>query len=60
MKKNVSGLDHTARLAGGALLVLLGIAGYTGFVWVAVGPSPQALTAIVLVVMIGRNTRKAA
>ncbi|SEO45532.1 Protein of unknown function [Halogranum amylolyticum] len=46
MKKNVGGMDRTARLIVGPLLVLTGIAGYAGMLALAVGPLPQALTSV--------------
>jgi len=51
MNKNVGGYDRIGRFVLGALLVVVGIAGYAGVVWVAVGPLPQALTSVVLVVI---------
>jgi VIT1/CCC1 family predicted Fe2+/Mn2+ transporter len=53
MNKNVGGMDQKARLVVGTILIVLGIGGYTGLVPVAVGPLPQALTSIVLVVIAG-------
>ncbi|MFC6787277.1 DUF2892 domain-containing protein [Halobaculum halobium] len=52
MNKNVGGIDRIARLILGPILVLAGIAGYAGLLALAVGPLPQALTAI-LVFLIG-------
>lgn len=52
MEQNVGGLDRTVRLVVGLLLLLVGIAGYAGLVWLAVGPVPQAL-ASVIVALIG-------
>lgn len=52
MKKNVGGMDRIARLVIGPVLVLAGIAGYAGFLALAVGPLPQAL-ASVLVFLVG-------
>jgi hypothetical protein len=51
MNRNVGGSERIARLGIGALLLLLGVAGYAGAIPVAVGPLPQALTAIALVVV---------
>lgn len=51
MDKNVGGYDRLARFVVGALLVLAGVAGYAGLFRVAVGPLPQALTSLVLVVV---------
>lgn len=48
MKKNVGGYDRIGRLAIGALLILAGIAGYIGYIQVAIGPLPQAAMAGVL------------
>jgi hypothetical protein len=48
MKKNVGGRDRTARLVVGPLLILAGIAGYVGFLGLAVGPLPQALTSVIV------------
>jgi len=51
MERNVGGYDRIGRLVIGAVLVLAGIAGYAGLFRVAVGPVPQALGALVLVVI---------
>jgi len=51
MERNVGGYDRIARLGIGAVLVLVGIAGYVGFVRVAYGPLPQALTSVALAVI---------
>ena len=51
MERNVGGYDRIGRLVIGALLVLAGIAGYAGLLTVAVGPVPQALAALVLLVV---------
>lgn len=51
MQKNVGGLDRIARFVIGAILVLAGIAGYIGMIRVAMGPMPQALMALLLVVV---------
>jgi hypothetical protein len=48
MQKNVGGIDRIARLVVGPILILAGIAGYAGFLVLAVGPLPQALTAVIL------------
>lgn len=48
MKKNVGGTDRIVRLVIGAVLVLAGIAGYAGFLALAVGPLPQALTSVIV------------
>ncbi|MEF8757419.1 MAG: DUF2892 domain-containing protein [Halobacteriales archaeon] len=48
MKLNVGGGERTARLVVGALLLVVGLAGYAGMVPVAVGPFPQFLTSVVL------------
>ncbi|MFW6152790.1 MAG: YgaP family membrane protein [Halobacteriota archaeon] len=51
MKRNVGGLDRTARLVIGVVLVLIGVAGYIGLLWVAFGPVPQALGSVVIVLI---------
>lgn len=51
MKKNVGGMDRIARLGIGSVLVLAGIAGYAGVLALAVGPFPQALTSVLLVLV---------
>lgn len=51
MEMNVGGYDRLGRLVIGAVLVLAGIAGYAGLVPVAVGPFPQALLSLILVVI---------
>lgn len=51
MDKNVGGYDRLARFVIGAVLVLAGGAGYAGALPVAVGPLPQALTSVALVVV---------
>lgn len=51
MEKNVGGYDRLGRFVIGALLVVAGIAGYTGMLRVAVGPVPQALMALILVLI---------
>jgi len=51
METNVGGLDRTVRLVLGVLLLAVGVLGYAGVVRVAVGPLPQALTSIVLVLI---------
>lgn len=48
MKKNVGGMDRLARLVIGAILVVVALAGYAGVFVLAVGPLPQALTAVVV------------
>ena len=48
MERNVGGYDRIARLGIGAVLIIVGIAGYVGFVRVAYGPFPQALTSVAL------------
>ena len=48
MEPNVGGYDRTARLVIGTVLLVAGVAGYAGFVWVAYGPLPQALTSAAL------------
>ncbi|MFB6122556.1 MAG: DUF2892 domain-containing protein [Haloferacaceae archaeon] len=51
MKQNVGSVDRLVRIAGGALLLLVGVGGFAGVVPVAVGPLPQALTSVVLVLL---------
>lgn len=51
MERNVGGYDRIGRIVVGAALLLGGIAGYVGIVWVAYGPLPQALTSIVAAVI---------
>ncbi|MFW5959393.1 MAG: YgaP family membrane protein [Natronomonas sp.] len=48
MKKNVGGIDRLGRLVIGAILVLVAIAGYAGLFVLAVGPLPQAFTAVIV------------
>lgn len=48
MEKNVGGLDRTARLIVGPILLLAGIAGYAGLLVLAVGPIPQALASVIV------------
>jgi len=48
MEPNVGGYDRVARLVVGTVLLVAGVAGYVGFVWVAHGPLPQALTSVAL------------
>ena len=50
MKKNVGGTDRMARLVLGVVLIVAGIAGYAGLLPLAVGPLPQALTAVIVFV----------
>lgn len=51
MNKNVGGYDRIGRFVIGAILLVVGIVGYVGMVRVAVGPVPQALTSLVLVLI---------
>jgi hypothetical protein len=51
MNRNVGGMDRNLRLVIGAVLLVAGIAGYAGQLAVAVGPLPQALTAVVLAIV---------
>jgi hypothetical protein len=53
MDRNVGGYDRLGRFVIGAVLVIAGIGGYAGMLRVAVGPLPQALTAVVLVLIGG-------
>lgn len=51
MTRNVGTLDRLVRFIVGPLMLLVGIAGYLGAIPVAIGPVPQALGALVLVVL---------
>lgn len=51
MERNVGGSDRLARVAVGVVLLAAGVAGYAGAVPLAVGPLPQALTAVAAVVV---------
>ncbi len=51
MEHNVGGTDRTVRCVLGGILAVVGALGYAGMVPVAFGPFPQALTALVLVVV---------
>lgn len=51
MNQNVGGYDRLGRFVIGAVLLVGGIVGYAGMVRVAVGPLPQALTALILVLL---------
>ncbi len=51
MNKNVGGNDRIARLVIGPILVLAGVAGYAGLLVLAVGPLPQALTSVIVVLV---------
>lgn len=51
MHVNVGGYDRIARLVLGPLLFVVGIAGYAGLVPLAVGPVPQALVSLLLVLV---------
>lgn len=51
MKTNVGGADRTARLLVGSALLVLGSAGYLGTVRLAIGPVPQALASIVVILV---------
>ncbi|MFP4188806.1 MAG: YgaP-like transmembrane domain [Halobacteriales archaeon] len=46
MQPNVGGYDRLGRLVVGVVLLLVSVAGYAGFVRLAFGPFPQALTAV--------------
>jgi len=51
MKQNVGSMDRTVRIALGALLVLVGVAGYAGVLplaWIGIG---QALAGVVAAVI---------
>jgi len=49
IQPNVGDTDRLVRVAVGALLLVIGILGYAGTITTAVGPLPQALTSLVLV-----------
>jgi len=51
MHKNVGGYDRIGRFVIGAALLVAGVVGYAGLLRVAVGPVPQALTALLLVLI---------
>jgi hypothetical protein len=51
MNKNVGGYDRIGRFVIGAVLLVGGIVGYAGVLRVAVGPIPQALMALILVLI---------
>lgn len=51
MNRNVGGYDRIGRLAIGAILLAVAVAGYAGLVTLAVGPLPQALAAVVVAVV---------
>ncbi|GAB6861513.1 hypothetical protein JCM17092_16020 [Haloplanus litoreus] len=51
VNKNVGGYDRLGRSVIGAVLLVVGIVGYVGLLRVAVGPVPQALMALILVVV---------
>jgi hypothetical protein len=51
MHKNVGGYDRIGRFVIGAVLLVAGIVGYAGMLRVAVGPVPQALMALILVLI---------
>ncbi|AXG05243.1 DUF2892 domain-containing protein [Haloplanus rubicundus] len=51
MNKNVGGYDRVWRFVVGAVLLVAGVVGYAGMVRVAVGPVPQALVALLLVLL---------
>lgn len=51
MNKNVGGTDRIARLIVGPILILVGIAGFAGLLVLAVGPLPQALTSVIVVLV---------
>lgn len=51
MHVNVGGYDRIARLVLGPVLFVVGLAGYAGLVSLAVGPVPQALGSLLLVLV---------
>lgn len=52
VQQNVGGTDRVVRLVVGSILIVVGLAGYAGFVGLAIGPLSQALAAV-LAVLIG-------
>ncbi|MDY6773686.1 MAG: DUF2892 domain-containing protein [Candidatus Nanohaloarchaea archaeon] len=52
MRENVGDLDRRIRAVVGAVLVLAGALGYLGYLQLAFGPVPQALSSI-LAVLVG-------
>lgn len=51
MNKNVGGYDKKGRFVIGGVLLIAGVAAYVGLLRVAVGPVPQALMALLLLVV---------
>jgi hypothetical protein len=51
MNHNVGGNDRSARLIVGSVLAIAGVLGFAGVLRVAVDPFPQALTALVFVLV---------
>lgn len=51
MELNVGSTDRIVRIGVGFVLLVIGILGYVGTIPVAVGPLPQALTSLVLLVL---------
>lgn len=51
MNENVGGYDKTGRFVIGAVLLVAGVAAYAGLLRVAVGPVPQALMALILLLI---------
>lgn len=49
--QNVGGMDRIGRIGLGLGLVAVGAAGYTGIIRVAIGPLPQAFTAVLAVIV---------
>lgn len=51
MDKNVGVFDRRARIVIGAVLLVVAVLGYVGMIRLAFGPLPQALTAVVLLLV---------
>lgn len=51
MERNVGGYDRIGRYVVGAILVIAAVAGYAGMLRLAVGPVPQTLAAVILLVV---------
>lgn len=49
VQNNVGGTDRIARLVVGPVLILAGIVGYAGLLALTVGPLPQTLASVVVV-----------
>ncbi|MFB6265928.1 MAG: DUF2892 domain-containing protein [Candidatus Nanohaloarchaea archaeon] len=51
MRENVGDTDRLVRVVAGSVLVLAGALGYLGYLRLAFGPVPQALSSILAVVI---------